>query len=226
MAVFDAIRKAVLRTDGSQISEAFSSSNQVAVEMADLSNEVAAEIVAANPWRALTKVATIDGSQGEAYALPEDYSRMSGEIDDPATWFWGYTPFNDVNEYLQFKTGGFLLAGNGGWIILDGKIQFYPAPSSGAAYPYISGWYARSEDVTAKAEFTADSDRFVLPERLLTLGMVWRWKAQKGLEYAEDLATYDVALAQESARDRGHFTLRAPRNRFEGPIAYSGRAIR
>lgn len=226
MAVFDAIRKAVLRTSGTQIAEAFSSSQQVAVEMADLANEVAADIVASSPWRALTKVATIDGSQGEAYDLPADYSRMSGEIDDPATWFWGYTPFNDVNEYLQFKTGGFLLAGNGGWIILGGQLQFYPAPSSGASYPYVSGWYARSETGTAKAAFDADTDTFILPERLLTLGLIWRWKAQKGLEYAEDLNMYEIALSQESSRDRGFFALRAPVNRFEGPMAYSGRAIR
>lgn len=226
MAVFDAIRKAVLRTSGEQISEAFSSQRQVAVEMADLANEVAAEIVAAAPWRALTKVETIDGSQGETYALPADYSRMSGDIDDPSTWFWGYTAFNDVNEYLQFKTGGFLLAGNGGWIILGGQLQFYPAPSSGASYPYISSWYARTSDGVAKAQFDADADTFILPERLLTLGLIWRWKAQKGLEYAEDLNTYEVAMAQESTRDRGFQVLRAPVNRFDGPMAYSARAIR
>lgn len=226
MAVFDAIRKAVLRTSGEVLTEAFSSSRQSAVEMADLANEVAAEIVASAPWRVLTKVAEIDGSQGEAYDLPEDYSRMSGDIDDPSTWFWGYTAFNDVNEYLQFKTGGFLLAGNGGWIILGGQLQFYPAPSSGASYPYISGWYARDEGGTVKAEFDADNDSFILPERLLTLGLIWHWKAQKGLEYAEDLNKYEVAMSQESTRDRGFYALRAPVNRFEGPMAYSGRAIR
>lgn len=226
MAVFDAIRKAVLRTDGSVINEAFSSNDQVAIEMADLANEVAAEIVAANDWRILTRIATVDGSQGEAYDLPADYGRMSGDIDDPSTWFWGYTAFNDVNEFLRFKTGGFLLAGNGGWIILGGQLQFYPAPSAGATYPYVSRWYARDEGGTLKAEFTADNDMFVLDERLLTLGLTWRWKAQKGAEYSEDLAAYEVQLAREASRDRGFYALRTPRNRFEGPIAYSGRAIR
>lgn len=226
MAIFDAIRKAVLRTTGDQINEVFASSMQVAAEMADLSNEVAAEIVAYHPWRRLTKVATLDGAQGESYDLPADYDRMAGDIDDPSTWFWGYSAFNDVNEYLQFKTGGFLLAGNGGWIILGGKLEFYPAPSSGASFPYISNAYAQDEDGAPKSEFTADNDTFVLPDRLLTLGLVWRWKAQKGLEYSEDLATFQTALDQEATRDRGYYTLKSPRNRFDAPMAYSGRAIR
>lgn len=226
MAVIDAIRKAVLRTTGDKnTNEAFSSSQQVAAEMADLSNEVAAEIVAYHPWRALTRIQNVGGA-GETYALPADYSRMAGDIDDASTWFWGYTAFNDVNEYLRFKTGGFLLAGNGGWIMLGGELQFYPAPTAGATYPYISSYYARSEEGEAKPEFTTDNDTFILSERLLTLGLVWRWKAQKGLEYAEDLASYDTAMAQESTRDRGSYVLRAPVSRFSAPIAYSGRAIR
>lgn len=226
MSVFDAIQKAVLRTSGAQIGEAFASGNQVALEMADLANEVAAEIVAFHDWRALTKIQTISGTGGEAYDLPADYSRMAGNIDDPATWFWGYEPFTDVNEFLRFKTGGFNLVGNGGWIILGGQLQFYPAPAGGASFPYISSWYARDESGTVKAAFTADNDTFILSERLLTLGLAWKWKAQKGLEYSEEMAAYEFALAQESSRDSGYRVLRTPGNRFTAPVAYSGRAIR
>jgi hypothetical protein len=226
MSVFDAIRRAVLRADGTQISEAFSSTNQTAVEMTDLANECAAEIVASHDWRALTKINTITGGLGETYPLPADYSRMTGGIEDPASWFWGYEPFHDVNEYLRFKTGGFSLVGNGGWIILDGALNFYPAPAGGSAFTYVSNLYARSEAGEPKAEFTQGNDTFVLSDRLLTLALLWRWKAQKGLEYGEDMANYETDLAREASRDRGYFTLRAPTNRLSGAIAYSGRAIR
>jgi hypothetical protein len=41
--------------------------------------------------------------------------------------------------------------------------------------------------------FDADTDEFVLGDRLLTLAIIWQWKAQKGLQYAEDLANYENA---------------------------------
>ena len=224
MAVFDSIRTAVLRAEGTVIQESFSSSDQVAVEMADLSNEVARDIVEDNNWRALTRIATISGG-GTSFPLPDDYLRMAGEVDDPATWFWGYEPFSDVNEWMRYKSGDFLLAANGGWIMLGGRLEFFPAPTGQAQFPYISNRFARSEDGTAKDKFTSDNDTFVLNERLLTLGLIWRWKAQKGMDYAEDMATYEQALMQDKARDRGSYVLRQPRP-LCGPIAYTGRPIR
>lgn len=229
MTVFAAIRSAVLRAEGTQIQEAFSSSAQVAVEMSDLANEVAADIAKSADWRALTKIHTINASGGYAFDLPDDYDRMvlASDVDDPGTVFWGYAPFDSVNTWSRYLTGSYSILSPGGWIILGGQILFHPAPTSQAAFPYISTEWARSEDGTAKSEFTADNDTFVLSERLLTLGLIWRWKDQKGLEYAEDMANYELALARESGRDKGAYVVRPPRPVFAGSgIAYSGRAIR
>jgi hypothetical protein len=49
--------------------------------------------------------------------------------------------------------------------------------------------------------FTADGDGFILDERLLKLGMIWQWKANKGSPYAEDMGTYSDALAVASGAD-------------------------
>lgn len=226
MSVFDAIKKAVLRAEGTKIDEAYSSTDQVAVEMADLANEVASDIAKSHDWGALTKVHTINGDGSEAYDLPDDYDRMAmlGDVDDPATWFWGYERFTSVTEWQRYKNGGFLIIANGGYIILGNQIHFYPGPGNSATFPYISNEYARSESGTPKKEFTSDNDTFVLGERLLTLSLIWRWKAQKGLEYAEDMATADLAIAQAQGRDRGAYVLRAPR-KLRGQVAYTGRAI-
>jgi hypothetical protein len=50
--------------------------------------------------------------------------------------------------------------------------------------------------------FTNDNDSFRLDERLLKLGMVWQWKANKGSPYAEDMGTYSDALAVASGADK------------------------
>ncbi|MGL4811907.1 MAG: hypothetical protein ACRCXM_09025 [Beijerinckiaceae bacterium] len=229
MTVFSSIKAAALRTTGVNIAQAFASTAQIAVEMTDLSNEVAADIAKSHDWRALTKIATITPDGSEDYPLPSDYDRMvsAGGIEDAASWFWGYEPFSSVNEWLQFKSGSYAIISPGGWIILGGQINFYPIPIGTAQYPYISNEWARSNADAPKAAFTSDDDTFMLPERLLTLGLIWRWMAQKGLEYSEALATYEVALSQEQARDRGARVYRTPSRVFGGArLAYTGTAMR
>ena len=49
--------------------------------------------------------------------------------------------------------------------------------------------------------FLADTDTFVLNERLLKLGMIWQWKANKGSPYAEDMANFETALAIVAGAD-------------------------
>lgn len=228
MTILTAIRAAVLRTTGVAVSNIYGNTAQIAVEMADLADEVAKDIMRAQDWRALTKVATITGTGAENYALPADFDRMilSAEVDDPATWFWGYEPFVNVNEWMRFRSGTFSLISPGGWIIIGGELQFYPAPSGNAEYPYISNLVARSNADAEQSGFLADTDTFVLDERLLTLGLIWRWLSQKGLDYSEALATYETALAQAQARDKGARILRTPSRTFRsGRTAYSGRAF-
>ena len=229
MTAFTAIRAAALRTTGVAITNAFASTAQIAVEMTDLANEVATDILKSHDWRQLTKIATITADGGEVYALPSDYDRMTlgGGIEDAASWFWGYEPFHTVNQWLQFKSGSYAIISPGGWTIIGNEFNFYPAPVGNAEYPYISNLYAMSDAAVPKTAFTADTDTFVLPERLLTLGLIWRWMAQKGLEYSEALATYEVALSQEQTRDRGARVYRSQGRRFGGArIAYTGTALR
>lgn len=224
MTVFVSIKRAVLRTAGTNVTEAYSSSDQVALEMADLANEVAADIAKGHDWRDLTKVHTITGDGVQtAFPKPADYDRMVGAsaVDDVANWFWGYHPFRSVNEWMQFVNGGYGLVQPGGWIIIGGEFQFYPAPTDQAAFPYVSNQWARSESGQPKGQFTADDDEFVLDGRLLTLGLIWRWKAQKGLDYSEDMATFELALQKEQARDKGARVIRETRaRRTDVGIAY------
>jgi hypothetical protein len=87
MTAFTAIRAAALRTTGVAITNAFASTAQIAVEMTDLANEVATDILKSHDWRQLTKIATITADGGEVYALPSDYDRMTlgGGIEDAAS---------------------------------------------------------------------------------------------------------------------------------------------
>lgn len=227
MSVGSAIQSAILRCIGTRPLEVFASSQQECIEMADLVQEAATDIAKSHDWRDLTKIHTINVAGVEAVPLPSDYDRMviASEVDDPATWFWGYHPFETVNDWMRFRNGSYQLLTPGGWIILAGEMHFFPAPSGAATFPYISNAWARTEAGVPKDRFDADDDTFVLSERLLTLALVWRFKESKGLEYAEDQSSYDIALAQEQVRDKGARVLRSPRRFMSGRFAYTGRAF-
>ena len=225
--ILPAMKSAILRLTGVSVSEVFASTDQIAVEIADLVNEVATDIMKSHDWRALTKVATVAGSGAESYPLPTDFDRMvlGADIDDAASWFWGYQPFDSVNEWMRFRAGGYSIVSPGGWIILGGELQFFPGALGTAQYPYISAHYALDADSSKKRAFTADTDIFLMEDRLLTLGLVWRWQEQKGMEYAESLQTYETALAQAQSRDKGARLLRVGGRVFGAKVAYSGRAV-
>lgn len=225
MTVKTAVDSAAIRTIGNAPSAVFSSTEQIAIEMADLVNEVAYEIAESAEWRLLTRVATMTGAM--SFPVPEDYDRMlvGQGIQDKTTWFWGYYPFSSVSEYMMAVNGNLPLLSPGGWIILDGEFKFYPLPSGDATFPYISKNIARGSDGELKDRFTADDDEFRLSERLLTLGLIWRWKSQKGLEYGEDMANYQDELARAQNQDKGARVL-MPDVRYSIPgarMAYANR---
>jgi hypothetical protein len=58
----------------------------------------------------------------------------------------------------------------------------------------------------------------------LTLSIIWRWRASKRLEYAEDLKNFEIAMSEETARDKGSriLVVGAQRTPYGLRIAYPG----
>jgi hypothetical protein len=216
MPVVDAIKAAILRVDGSQVGNVFGNSAQVAVEMADLANEVARDIALSHDWRRLMAIAAIVGDGvTESYTLPADYDRMTlaGGVENTDEWLWGYEQFSDISALMRAQARGWMHR-PGGWLVMGNQIHFYPAPDGEARFPYIRKHIVQGS--SSKDAFTADDDVFLLEDRLLTLGLIWRWRAQKGLQYAEDLQTYELGLSKAQANDRGARMLGQTRRNFRG----------
>lgn len=220
MTVLTAISSAMVRLVGRRPTTIFGTSAETEVQLADLANEVATDIMKGHDWRALTKIHTLtgDGTTTE-FDLPSDYDRMvlAQGVDDRTTWLWQYTPCPDLDTWINLFMMGFNAITPGWWIILGGKMQFYPAPPSSdpAIFPYISNLCVNSSPepntgvITPQTQFVNDNDTFVLDESLITLGVVWRYREQKGLGYSEDMQTYEIALSQAQARDKGSRVIRS-----------------
>ena len=205
MAVIDALKSASLRLIGRKPDAFYGSTETFQMELADWANEVATDVAKYQDWQALTTVAELAGDGVTSlFDLPSDYDRQLqySEVQGDTAWAWGYQGYTDLNAFLFDQSRGFN-GYPGGWIIYGGKLRFAPAPTSAAMYPYATKNYAQAADGTPKPAFTADDDVFVLPERLLTLGLVWRWRENKKLDASGDQEAFIKALDEYAAKDKG-----------------------
>lgn len=219
MTILSACQSAAVRLVGRRPTTIFSATGQLEIELAELSNEVAADILKAHEWQKFKILKTYTGDGATiAFDLPTDYDRMlvNGKVHSSSFLTAAYSHVKDENEWLyvnDWAPTGF----PGYWILLGGKMNIYPAMSSAetARFYYISNLVVSGN----KAAFSADNDTFLLPERLITLGLIWRWRAQKRLEYAEDLQNYGIALSQEIGLDKGARVLTVGRQRMPDDVS-------
>lgn len=91
-----------------------------------------------------------------------------------------------------------------------GNLLINPVPAAGYSwyFEYVSkNWILGADGVTYKQYFTLDTDTVLLPEDLVLAGLRWRWKKEKGLEYAEDFRTYETQIKEAMGHDGGKHTI-------------------
>lgn len=202
MSVLSACQEAAIELSQGEPATLFSTSDTFAKELRLQANKAAVAIAKAHDWQAITVLNTITGTGvATAFSLPVDYDRMPKKaMLRTSLSEWPISASRDLDQWLYDQTSGFR-GPSRRWIILGGKMQILPALASGATAKF---YYISKSIVSGnKTAFTADADTFRLPERLLTLGVVWRWRAAKRMEYAEDLRNFEIALSEEIGTDKG-----------------------
>lgn len=196
---------------------------RTARELLSLANGMAQRIAYdSRDWSALKTLATFTGDGVlTQFALPTDYKRMLKDtrLLSSTAPHYPLTHYPSSDDWLALQAQGYTPP-FGGWTIIGSNVQVSPALANAAT---IKFYYLSKYPVTAstgqvtKTEFSADTDLFRLDERLLKLGMIWQWKANKGAPYAEDMATFEDALANVAGADRGSLALR-DRKRFSRAV--------
>jgi len=168
-------------------------------------------------WQALVKQATFTSTaveiQGELSTIAPD---MKYIVDDT---IWNLTYKRPIfgslsaQEYARQK-GWFTTGIYPQYRINGGNILFVPAQVAGdsCSFEYQSKSWA-TNGVIFSSSFLADADISLLDEDIMALGLVWRWKAAKGFDYAEDFVTYERAVSDAIARDVPRQTLNYGRSR-------------
>lgn len=175
----------------------FGSTEREHVELAALTLEMAERIKEEHDWN---KLKTVKAMAGDGvltkFPLPTDYSRMlkesqlwsSARADTPLTHI------QDLDTWLADIISG-AIPDNPQWTIYGDELYINPIVPTGETVSYF---YIKS-----LATITADADVFSIGERLLTLGIIWQWKANKGLPYAEDMQNYEITLKKKIDQDMG-----------------------
>jgi hypothetical protein len=186
--------------------QVFASTDREYMELARLANEMAQAIADEHDWQKLQGIHTITGDGAtEAQDLPSDYDRMLKTASVwSSRWTWAFNHINDPDVWLEYQVVPYTFV-NGNWIIYGDQMHVLPIMESTETikFFYISKNRITPASGSNKPLFTADDDTFRLDERLLELGMIWQWRANKGLSYEEDLVNYQRLLKSKMQEDAG-----------------------
>lgn len=218
MTLLSTIQRAAVLAGMPRPGTAAQAPDSATAQMVELARQDAEELAARIDWSALTKqqVFTTVAGVAQPSGLAADYARMTynGELRQDARLWHLSGPTNDIDwdRFVQFPQGSLPSR----WRIFGGQMQILPAPSAGQVlrYDYISRNLFKAADGTPKAVWDTDTDTCVIPEPIIGLGVIWRWRALKGLDYGEHMVTAENAISRAAGNDGGgRSALTAPRSR-------------
>lgn len=218
MSILSTCQSAGVLLVGRRLTTLFSTTDQLAMELIEIANEAATDIAKKHDWRALTKVFNMTGDGAStSFPLPSDYDRMPEKATIITNWLsTSLAMVKDLDQWLYFQSRP-NIGVPGYWILLNNAIQIQPPFPNGNT---ASFYYLTNQIVSGnKTSFTVDADTFLLPERLLKLAIIWRWRQLKRLEYSEDMSNFEIALSEEISRERGPRVVEVGRSRLKGDSA-------
>ena len=187
------------------------------VQLWDLANEEGQELAARYDWQVLVREKTF------ATIAAEDQGKLVGDpshtILSAADGFrkiLNDTIFDRSQRvqvtgpmsprvYAAYKGTTAMNGFYSQYRLRGGRLLLYPAPSAGRqyAFEYISeNWVTSSAGDAFRNKFTQDEDIPLLDSNIITMGLLWRWKAAKGLEYAEDYNKYEARVLDAMTEDK------------------------
>jgi hypothetical protein len=205
----------------------FSSTSPFARELQLQVKRAAAAIAKAYDWQELTQTATLTGDgTTTAFDMPADFDRTlkTAKVHSSSLEGQVFTQARDYDHWL-YITDTSISGTPGFWIIQGAQMNIWPAMAVGetARFYYVSKYPVVATDgTTYKETFTADTDVFRLSEKTLALGLAWRWRAMKQLDFQAFASNYELALSEDIGRNRGPKVLVAGRIRSNADEAFNG----
>lgn len=190
--------------------------------------------------------------EGDALRTCHEWSRLDIEwtitlSDDPHTEPYpeAFDRFKDKSRFWRSAVTTTPLAGPlgpaewtlqtnlsstfpGFWRRFQNGVQILGVPTTETvSTSYVTkNWIINDGLQPTISEWGADSDTCVFADRLMVLGIRWRWKQSKGLEYGQDFEDYELMRFQMISQDTSIETIStsAP-DGYPGKPAWPGTLI-
>ena len=145
------------------------------------------------------------------YALPTGFKRLIVDTAYIATEYYKARASMSPAEWQARRNEMASATGRYGLRIYGQPAKIYVTPEPTTVetvlFEYITSNNALTSGGVAKETFTLDTDTPMIRERIVELGVIWRIRHAKGLEYAENRNEYDEAVATEFAQQLGFGSL-------------------
>lgn len=194
-----------------------------------LANEEGQELASRHTWQALTKeyafTATATVTQGTITAITSsDFSRFVNDT------IWDRTSIRPLRGSVDPQRWQRLQASNVTGPYPELRVRgnyllMLPAPTAGDVYygEYISkNWCSNAAGDTTYSQWSDDTNVGLLDESLMELGLRWRWKMAKSLDYQEEFRLYTDRVNDATARDGGKRPLNLGKSRYVSPLGPEG----
>lgn len=151
-----------------------------------------------------TSVSMAFGQQ--SYVLPTDFAYFITQTFWDRSYRWQLLGPLDAQEWQVLKSGISPTGPRARFRIMGDLFYIDPVPTAvhNIAYEYYSNAWCQSSTGTAQSIFAADTDYYNLDDDTLILGIIWRFRRAKGLDYAEEHATWSDACQRAIARNGGN----------------------
>lgn len=143
----------------------------------------------------------------DAYSLPTDFAYFQQMTWWDRTYRWQMMGPMTAQEWQTLKSGLSPVGPRRFFRLMGNKFFIHPAPSvtgDTLVFEYYSNAWCQSSVAAAQNTWLADTDYYNFDDDAFILGLKWRFKAAKGLEYTQEKIDYTVALERLIARNGGN----------------------
>lgn len=204
MSLLSMIQNAARRLSIPVPSVVVASSDIQVLQLLQCAQDEGRSLASRHLWQALTteKTFTTVAAAAQTNAIPSDFDRIVPETMYNRTRtrrVWGPVSNDEWQEYQATLAARVDPA----FRIRGSSLLITPTPTAGdtVAYEYISKNWCQTSGGTGQSAWAADTDTGVLDEPLMTLGVIWRFRADKGLDYANSQSEYERRVADAILND-------------------------
>lgn len=207
MSLLSVVQSASRRLGLSVPSVVAASTDNAVLQMLELLNEEGSDLSQRTDWTALATEATFTTvaaeTQGSLSTIAPNCKFIINNTIYNRTL--RRPVFGPLSEQLWQQRKAMFISGPWNQFrVRNNQIIFIPVPTAGQScfFEYISrAWATDATGATQKTSFTVDTDVSRLDEEIMTMGLVWRWRSAKGLDFTSDYQKYEKAVLNAISRD-------------------------